>query len=437
MSRHFSSVFVKLFGILLLAVLGINLAIILFLGAIRHHHITPALVPHIARYVEYLTAELGDPPDRARAEAIAARTNMTIFYESFAGSWATREGAVCPAREQLRHLTRIDDRIEMGSFHVSPVIFVQTSMGRLVFYLSGHIDLDYRIKVFGLILVCAVTLWLAGVYFLIRRILKPLRWLKTGVDQAARGELSHRVPEKGRDELGDLSRAFNTMTRRLDQLLKAKERLLLDVSHELRTPMTRVKVALAMLPDSDARTSILEDLAEMEAKIAELLDTARTISVKDELRRRPTDLADLIRTTAATFARRPPGIDIAEPEPLAPVRVDPVQMEKVLKNIMDNGLKYSRAQSPPLRISLSKQDNFALIAISDQGVGIPAEDLAFVFEPFYRVDPSRSPGTGGYGLGLSLAKTIVDAHDGRIEIQSKPGRGTTVRISLPLDVQEK
>jgi signal transduction histidine kinase len=432
MIRPFSSVFNKLFGIILLAVLGINLAIILFLGAIQHHHITPALVPHIARYVEYITAELGDPPDPDKAREIAARTNMAIYYESQAVSWATQADIAYPPREQLKHLTRLNDRVKMGYHHANQVIFVQTSLGRLVFYLPGHTEMDHRLTVFGLFLLGSVTLLLIALYLLIRRILKPLRWLKTGVDQAAKGELSHRVPEKGRDELGDLSRSFNTMTQHLEQLIKAKERLVLDVSHELRTPITRVKVALAMLPDSSGKESILEDMAEMEAKIAELLDTARTISVRAELRQRPTDLSDLIRKTAATFAQRPPGIDMADPEPLAPVHLDPLQMEKVLKNIIDNGLKYSTTESQPLQISLSKQENFALITVSDMGIGIPNEDLDFVFEPFYRVDPSRSPRTGGYGLGLSLAKTIVDAHDGKIEIQSEVGNGTTVRILLPI-----
>ncbi len=432
MIRPFSSVFNKLFGIILLAVLGINLAIILFLGAIRHHHITPALVPHIARYVEYITAELGDPPDPDKAREIAARTNMAICYESQAVSWATQADIAYPPREQLKHLTRLDDRVEMGYHHVNQVIFVQTSLGRLVFYLPGHTEMDCRLTVFGLFLLGSVTLLLIAVYLLIRRILKPLRWLKTGVDQAAKGELSHRVPEKGRDELGDLSRSFNTMTQHLEQLIKAKERLLLDVSHELRTPITRVKVALAMLPDSSGKESILEDVAEMEAKIAELLGTARTIGVKAELRYRLTDLSDLIRKSAATFAGRPPGIDMVDLEPLAPIQLDPLQVGKVLKNIIDNGLKYSTAESPPLQISLSKQENFALITIRDQGIGIPNEDLDFVCEPFYRVDPSRSPRTGGYGLGLSLAKTIVDAHNGKIEIQSEVGQGTTVRILLPI-----
>ena len=432
MLKPFSSVFVKLFGIIFLAVMGINLAIILFLGAVRHHHITPVLAPHIIRYAQYLLADLGDPPDQERAREIAASTNMTIFYQSPGASWATREGAVPPATQELSHLTQIADGLRTGRHHFSQVVIATTSLGRLVFSLPGPADVDHRISVFGLILLISVTLLMVAVYFMIRRILKPLRWLKTGVDQAARGSLSHRVPETSRDELGDLSRAFNTMTQRLDQLVQAKNRLLLDVSHEMRTPITRIKVALAMLPDSSGKANILEDIAEMEAKIAELLDTARTISVKAELKRRPADLADLIRRTAATFVERPPGIEIAGLEPLAPVLLDPVQMEKVLKNIIDNGLKYSSAENPPLNISLTKTEDSALITIRDQGIGIPAEDLPFVFEPFYRVDAESHPRTGGYGLGLSLAKAIVDAHDGRIEIQSEAGKGTTVRIWLPL-----
>jgi len=293
------------------------------------------------------------------------------------------------------------------------------------------LDAEQKIKRFGFILLLGITLLLAAVYLAIRRVLKPLQWLAHGVQQVAQGQLAHQVPVHGRDELGALSRSFNAMTRQLAQLFKAKERLVLDVSHELRSPLTRLKVATAMLAEGSAKASHSEDIEEMEAKITELLETARAVGTKIELKRTPTDLARLISASASGFGFRPPGVRLGDLPQLTPMAIDPRQIEKALKNIIDNALKYSTEKSPPVEIALHARESYAVVTVSDQGVGIPPADLALVFEPFYRVDPSRSSRTGGYGLGLSLAKTIVEAHGGHIEIDSVYGQGTTVHIVLP------
>ncbi len=114
------------------------------------------------------------------------------------------------------------------------------------------------------------------------------------------------------------------------------------------------------------------------------------------------------------------------------VSIDAEQIRKALKNIVDNALKFSRPDSEPVSITLTYEATHAAITIQDHGIGIPPEELDFIFEPFYRVDKSRSPQTAGYGLGLSLAKTIIEAHGGSIRIHSTPDKGTGVEIVLPL-----
>ncbi len=430
MPKIFSSVFVKLFAILVAAGIGINLAILLFIGSFRHH-LSTTYESHLARYIDFLVQEIGEPPDLQRAQRLATETGMKIAYDSPSRQWATHPRGEFP-EQVCHHLFNLQDgRIQAGSYHGQHVFYVARDDGRLTFFLPKTWDADRKIKVFGLILLLGITLLLAAVYFAIRRVLKPLRGLEEGVRQVAQGRLGHQVPVQGRDELSALSRSFNDMTRQIALLIKAKERLVLDVSHELRSPLTRSKVALAMLPESAGKQSLLEDIGEMEAKIAELLESARAVGVKAELKRVPTDLAELIARTAAGFKDRPPGVRLAELPQLPPVSLDPRQTERALRNIIDNALKYSVPASPPVRIALHAREAFAVITVSDRGIGIPRADLALVFEPFYRVDPSRRARTGGYGLGLSLAKTIVEAHGGRIEIDSVHGEGTTVRILLP------
>jgi len=429
-TRLLTSIFTKLLVIILLAGLGINLALIFLFGAFRQHFASN-YHSHLTRYVGYLVNELGDPPDRERAQRIASQTNMVITYETPALKWTTAERPLdLPfERFRLRHQT---DNMQVSSYHGAYRLVVRHGDGRLTFLLQHQADVEKKLHILGAGLLLYITLLMVGAYLAIRRILKPLRWLRQGVGRVARGELSHRVPAGRSDELGDLATAFNAMTDRIRKLIQSKEQLLLDVSHELRTPITRMKVALAMMPESPEKQNLEEDIKEMEQKVAELLETARAVNIKAALNLQDTDLMGLIKLVVSVFDGVKPGIRLDDSAGIVGAAIDHRQMEKALKNIIDNALKYSPRDGRPVEVSLRPTNNQAVITVRDHGIGIPEEDLAFVFEPFYRVDKSRTPRTGGYGLGLSLAKTIVDAHGGGIEISSQPDHGTTVRIVLPL-----
>ena len=132
------------------------------------------------------------------------------------------------------------------------------------------------------------------------------------------------------------------------------------------------------------------------------------------------------------FENQPPGIEMVEFPGEVMVKVDSEQIKTVFENVINNAIKYSRPDSDPIRIFYKSDESYAVIRIADKGVGIPQEELSQIFEPFYRVDKSRAKDTGGYGLGLSLCKTIMEAHDGIIVIQSRPEEGTTVSLSFPL-----
>jgi signal transduction histidine kinase len=290
--------------------------------------------------------------------------------------------------------------------------------------------------VIGLVLLLYISALLAGAYLAIRWVLKPLQWLKLGVEQVGRGDLSHRVPLKRSDELRDLAKAFNTMAERLQQLIRSKEQLLLDVSHELRSPITRMKVALAMMPETRDRISLEEDLRELEEKITELLDTARWLNVEAVLNIEMIDLADLIRLTAKQFHGGRPPVHVARLADVGTVHIDRDRIGKAIRNILENAQKYSPDDSAPIVVSMRSTPDAVAVSVRDSGVGIPAEDINFIFEPFYRVDKARSPQTEGYGLGLSLARTIIEAHGGRIEVNSTLGQGTEVVVLLPHSVED-
>lgn len=429
MPKFFSSIFVKLMVIILIAGLGINLSIIFFFGAFRYH-IANNYRPHMTRYIDYLVKDIGNPPDSERARRIAAQTNMVIAFSSPGRSWSTSQIPFSLPAKRL-HIWHRDDRVVAASYHGEHVVHLKHGNGRLSFFLPYQPDAEKKIKVISICLLLFITTLMVGAYFAIRWVLKPLRWLKRGVDQVAQGDLSHRVPLKRADELRDLSASFNTMTERLQHLIKSKEQLLLDVSHELRTPVTRVKVALALMPESPERASIEEDLNEVEKKITDLLETARALNIKSSLHLSSVDLAELIQKTAALFETGSPEIRIEDMSELTSIVLDAELIGRALKNVLDNAQKYSPDHAAPIEISASMDEAETIISIQDSGIGIPEEDLDFIFEPFYRVDKARTPQQDGYGLGLSLTKNIIEAHGGHIHIFSEQEKGTLVKIHIP------
>ncbi len=437
--RLFTSVFTKLLLIIFIAGMGITLGLIIFLGGYRHH-VAASIEPHLVRYVGYLVKEMGDPPDPQRASRIAAETDMVIAYDSPGSSWRTAEAPFHIPPDAVRWWHR-SAGIQVGGHHGNFIVRVRHGAGRLTFYLARQEGAEKRLKILTAALFVWIALLMVAAFFAIRRVLKPLVRLKKGVLRVARGELDQRLPLKGADELRDLSAAFNTMTERLEMLVRSKEQLLLDVSHELRTPLTRLKVALALLPDDLDKSGIEEDLREMERKIAELLDTARALQIKASLHLAPERPERLMEEVAARLAAGRPVIEIEPSPPMPRVTIDGAQVRKALKNIVDNAQKYSADDGPPVKIDMDHRPPWWVITVKDRGMGIPTEDLDFIFEPFYRVDKSRTPQTGGYGLGLSLAKSIIEAHGGRIEVSSQEGRGTTVTVFLPVvprdDADEK
>jgi signal transduction histidine kinase len=261
-----------------------------------------------------------------------------------------------------------------------------------------------RLLVIMMVLLTAI---LAAAFFAIRYILRPMKWLNTGGQEVGQGNLKHRLPLKNADEFCDLAAAFNDMSARIEDMLQTKDQLLLDISHELRTPITRMKVALEFLTESRARKSLQAGIVEMEKMVGGILETARLRHKYAELKKQPTDLVALLKQTAAAFGKQPPGIVAVDLPQEIILQVDPHQIKTVFESLLSNAFKCCEPGSDPVKISVP------------------------YFEPFYRVDQSRSKDTGGYGLGLSLCKTIMDAHEGKIEVQSRLKEGTTGLLFFP------
>lgn len=426
--RLLTSVFTRLLLTVLAAGMAITVTVIVGFMVIRFQA-ESAFDRNLLVYVDYLLSDIGDPPKAARAQAIARRTGLVIRFEHPDGGWQT---GPLPHRFNLQRawIHRHPSGIWTGSSKGHHFIRLDHGGGTLLFIAPlDTAQMHYVLWVFAAML-GIMGLILGSAYVYLRKLLKPLRTLKTGVDKVGAGLLEHRIPETGSSELRDLARAFNTMAGRLAQLLRSKEQLLLDVSHELRSPITRLKVQFEFLDDEDARESLRSDVAEMEAMVTALLESARMRHAAAALDRKPTDMAELARSLEADFRNRPPGIRL-ETLVEEPVAVDPEKMRIVLRNLLDNAVNYTPAGGAAVVLSMALMPDALEIVVADAGEGIPETAIPHLFEPFYRPDTSRSRKTGGFGLGLSLCKAIVDAHGGTIDLVSTLGAGTRVTVRIP------
>jgi signal transduction histidine kinase len=361
-------------------------------------------------------------PDYPTAQALAHRVHVRIRYEGPHGSWSTdsRVPSILDV-QQGRAVTflgreyHIESAADGGSY-----LFVW----------------DYGEHVRGL---HAKMLWLLlflviGVvctaYVFQRRLLRPVRLLDDGVTRLSTGDLNVAVPVVTRDEFGALTDAFNKMVGRVKQMIQARDQLLLDVSHELRSPLTRLKVALALLPDDENRAGMVGDLHEMEAMISELLELERMREGRG-LRCERQDLVPVLRELAEAYNSGPPGVCLLTSPRASMLDFDREKIRTVLRNLLENARKYSLPDSCPVEIEITEQATTIVVRVRDDGPGIPETDLPNVFEPFYRVDRSRSRKTGGYGLGLSICKRIMEAHGGGIAVTNNPGRGASFVLSFP------
>jgi signal transduction histidine kinase len=190
-----------------------------------------------------------------------------------------------------------------------------------------------------------------------------------------------------------------------------------------------MKVALALMPDGEKKTRMDADVAEMEAMLAELLELERLRDGRG-IKTEPQDLVKVLHEVAETLADGPPGVRVTCPEPELLLEIDGDRIRTVLKNLLENAVKYSLPDSRPVEVQASRKDGTVEVQVTDDGPGIPEADLGHLFEPFFRVDRSRSKKTGGYGLGLSICKRIMEAHGGTISALNNPGRGATFTLTF-------
>ncbi|MEX0753095.1 MAG: ATP-binding protein [Xanthobacteraceae bacterium] len=268
------------------------------------------------------------------------------------------------------------------------------------------------------IIILAVSVWA------VRRVTAPLASLSTAAERLGNDLNAPPVPETGTIETQQASRAFNAMQARLRSLIENRTRMLAAISHDLRTPLTLLRLRAENVENAPEREKMLATIAEMNSMVGATLQFARD-DAKTELRR-PTDIAALVQSVVDDMADA--GLPAAM-EPAASIVLEcrPNALKRAIRNLIDNAVKHGKSA----KVAIHVEPNSIEITIDDAGPGIPEHELARVFQPFYRVDASRSPETGGIGLGLAIALSIVQAQGGELKLVNRAAGGLRASVILP------
>jgi len=281
----------------------------------------------------------------------------------------------------------------------------------------------------------AISLLILLIAFLVvQKMISPIQTIQDGTTRIGSGELQHRITIKQKDELGVLAKEINLLAKNVQDMLEAKQRLNLGVSHELRSPITRARLQIEMLEQSQHKEELLNEINAMETIISNLLDSEainyghkkldlKTFHIESKIKALISQAPYLenIQTSISS--------DINNLE----IEADEVLFEVMLKNVLENASRFTPSNRALIELTLEEINSQSIhITIRDFGPGFNKDDLEKVTEPFFRTSQSRSRESGGFGLGLYLSKQIVLAHAGFLKIKNHPDQGAVVSVELPL-----
>jgi len=418
--------------------------LILLVGSIMgkgfSSHFRDSIQPFMLHYIALMDKELGTPPSLEKARRIADEIPINIHVFGPDQNWST--GKRLDLGALLDHDRRPEDENHRsGPFRrlkikrIDDDLILQTRSGNYDIYFElhhrqniGHGDL------YSLTILAAIFGVLVMMYYATRFLFKPIQDIDQGVKRFGDGNLTHRIPKRRNDQLGELTDSVNSMAADISNMLEAKRQLLLGISHELRSPLTRSRVNLELVEQSAAKSEIIKDIDLMDQLITELLESERLNSHHSSLTLETVRVDHLIEEiVAGDFTDR---IVAANLNPIT-AQIDPLRIKLLIRNLIRNAVAHNRPEREPPAISLISESHQFRLMVEDFGIGIERKYIPFLTEPFYRADPSRQRKTGGYGLGLYLCRMIVQAHGGRLHIDSERHRGTRIICELPISREAK
>lgn len=426
------SIFLKLFFTVIITTLLLKIIFFASLKLIMKPHIENSVKKVFVGYANLLFEDVGNEFDSTVTTEIAEKSGMVIMYKdsSTGEEWSSSSSMSYFPREFNRFYVLHEDehfgfrvgRVHARVYRDGGEYLLVTNMKNAIVQLAW---VQILTPFIGILIVAALSYWL------MRQMLKPIKSFMIGANKFGSGDFSYRIQIDRQDEFGKLAQSFNSMGKKLSGMVEEKEQLIRDISHEMKTPITRSTMALEFLPDSDLKERISCDLKELNRMISEILETERLNSNYGGLSQDRVSLDTLLKGIIEEYKfKSPVPITMKKSENAPVVILDKERIRLVLSNIIGNALKYSN-ESGFIEINTTYEKETLSVTVKDNGIGIDADELDKIFEPFYRVDRARSKETGGYGLGLHLCKKIVEAHNGTITVESSPGEGTEVTVTIP------
>jgi signal transduction histidine kinase len=421
-------------GKLLLVFIAMAVLFVVLVGAsmklVFRSHFESNVRPHVVQYLEYVQRDIGLPADRTRAAALSDKLKIEIAIQDGAGTWSSDDQVIDVDRLKVRHHHREHDvdYYQVQTEDGRDYLMMQLADTTLLFNVPNIRQEHRGLRPFIPLAVLLGVLLL--LYHLTRRLVAPIGTIRAGVKRFGEGEIDHRIDLRRRDEFGELASSFNTMADDIQGMLDAKRQLLLAISHELRSPLTRAKVTTELLDDERRKAELHQELDEMERLIEEIIETERLSGGHQAVNKTIQDIVALVREVLGDYFA---GEDLQLQLPVTsePLALDGARVKLLIKNLLDNALRYTPSDAPAPRLSVTPSAEAVTLEVADSGPGIEPELLPQLTEPFYRVDPARQRDTGGYGLGLYLCDRIAKAHGGSLEITSEKGEGTRVRVVFP------
>ncbi len=351
--------------------------------------------------------------------------------------------ALTTAAEHAKHDTDAENTLEVAPWRFAHAV---REDGHVVAIgVASHLVPRSVGSLLVLLLLLLLAVLVAAAILFARHLAVPLQAVAAAAQRFGRGDLGVRLRSQRKDEIGAVARAFDDMANRVSRLMTSQQELMANVSHELQTPLSRIRVAVDLMSDGDAARAedmlgeITQDLEELERLIDDVMTLARldltragAAGYEPRLRREEVGLSELLGRACVRFrSLHDTHVLVAEvPGGLPTISADPVLLRRVFDNVLDNARKYS-PEGTEICLHAERSADGTVITIADHGMGIEPADLEQVFTPFFRSDRSRSRATGGVGLGLALARRVLEAHAAQIGVASVIGKGTTVTISVP------
>ena len=352
---------------------------------------------------------LGEPEREVRADVHALSLAIAPMSDGIPATMRPMHEAMMAGRNDPIELT-LSIRLTGGDW-----LNVRTMFHRPSLQLTPQALLPVLLMAMA---VALVAWWTA------QRVVGPMRALAISADRLGRGLEADPLPMTGPTEVRETTQAFNRMKDRLTRFVKERTHMLAALSHDLRSPLTAMRLRIEMLDETEDSTRLKALVEEMQAMVEATLEFARGVAKAE-----PPSYVDLTALLADLVGDVGGDRATLAPSPPLPVTIRPQALNRALRNLIDNAVRYGGAAS----VTLKQEPEMAIITIADNGPGLPDDQLEAVFEPFVRLEGSRSRDTGGVGLGLAIARTIIQAHGGTVILRNRLQGGLEAVVTLPME----